>query len=582
MNIKTLTFGCAALAASMVQAATVDFPKAGGDLASAADWGGALPAATDTAQVSKNGTYTLSTDVSFANLVSTASDALFDFTGHTVYPQTTQWAVLMTEKNTKLTVKGGTIQVDNGQTALLQGAANAQLVLDGVTLKGTHSGDYDFTVSGYSAGGVVVVSNKSTITCRSLYASVNGATGTRFEIVDGSKVYADYRVRTCKGGTNGDAGGNIIRISGTGSLLCYTGSRDFEIGFNHTDETVIVDDHGELDATGKTLSLGGGAIACRAKLMLCNGATAKVGTLNGHSYDCALLVSNATFTATAFALGDAAGNTGNTARFYNAKVSIPWTNPFGGKYASANTISLEGGTIVSPGNVNAMFYRETNCVLRISGAGTRFGMDGAEGNFYMGNKDDFAGQSSVSNTVYLGDGAVMDCCRFVLTQTGNQLVIDNATLNLNGDDSVGFRCGYDGAPAITDKRGCKLVLKGAQPKLMSNSTVGNTFLMQNESILRFEIPAEGYPEGHVVITAQYVKPSSDTTLEIDCAEWVEKTGGKLHLVHTRYMGAAEYNWWGAYDKLPEKARIVIENGEGGAADIYLKSPKRTGLSVIIR
>ena len=37
MNIKTLTFGCAVLAVSMVQAATVDFPKAGGDLASAAD-----------------------------------------------------------------------------------------------------------------------------------------------------------------------------------------------------------------------------------------------------------------------------------------------------------------------------------------------------------------------------------------------------------------------------------------------------------------------------------------------------------------------------------------------------------------
>ena len=75
MNIRVLSSGCVALAASLAMGATVDFPGAGGDLATSTAGVG------DTIQLVNNGAYSLSEDRTFLSVAfaDTVTEIAFDF-----------------------------------------------------------------------------------------------------------------------------------------------------------------------------------------------------------------------------------------------------------------------------------------------------------------------------------------------------------------------------------------------------------------------------------------------------------------------------------------------------------------------
>ena len=74
-----MAMALAAAAGVVLCVGAVDFPSATGDIASAADWGGALPTTTDPVRfAANNGAYTASADVQFAAMTVTAVNAQFN------------------------------------------------------------------------------------------------------------------------------------------------------------------------------------------------------------------------------------------------------------------------------------------------------------------------------------------------------------------------------------------------------------------------------------------------------------------------------------------------------------------------
>ena len=129
--------------------------------------------------------------------------------------------------------------------------------------------------------------------------------------------------------------------------------------------------------------------------------------------------------------------------------------------------------------------------------------------------------------------------------------------------------------------GNALVLQGSRPKVTSaiESTTKDRFTFRggSKSILRFEIPEEGWERGHVAIDIKgKFTFGSDATLEIDCEDFVAKTGGKLHLIKAGYISEDSANTL-KKAVLPEGATLEVSNG-----NVYLKSPFKVGFVFSVR
>ena len=83
-KLKLCVGGLLAFFASALLAADRTYQNAGGDLAStdSEDWGGTAPGSSDTAIVTKDGTYTISRDVTFTRLRVRTTGSTFNFSGH--------------------------------------------------------------------------------------------------------------------------------------------------------------------------------------------------------------------------------------------------------------------------------------------------------------------------------------------------------------------------------------------------------------------------------------------------------------------------------------------------------------------
>ena len=65
---------------------------------------------------------------------------------------------------------------------------------------------------------------------------------------------------------------------------------------------------------------------------------------------------------------------------------------------------------------------------------------------------------------------------------------------------------------------------------------------------------------------------------MDCAEFVAKTGGKLHLIHAGSITSETKDRLDAYaSTLPERCTLIVED-----TDVYLKSPRVTGFVISFR
>ena len=127
-----------------------------------------------------------------------------------------------------------------------------------------------------------------------------------------------------------------------------------------------------------------------------------------------------------------------------------------------------------------------------------------------------------------------------------------------------------------------LKLCGKSPKVVVGSSNSGACWFANNSILRFEIPKEGYDEGCVPLemaTGCQLHFEPGCRLEIDCADFVAKTGGKLHLIHAgaNITDSVKTQLAACASTLPERCTLIVED-----KDVYIKSPRVIGFVLTYR
>ena len=231
-----------------------------------------------------------------------------------------------------------------------------------------------------------------------------------------------------------------------------------------------------------------------------------------------------------------------------------------------------------------MMARTHHSVFRVAGDGTSIGSTGAH--FYFGDNttDESAVGTfnSVSNRLEVLDGATFNARRLPVMGIANTVCISNATVNLGGDN-VGLRVGYNVQSGYSNSTNCVLVLQGTTPKVEINSVAADNDAcwFANGSTLRFEVPKDGYADGYVPLTtnSKFLMEDDASKLEIDCAEFVAKTGGKLHLIHAEggINAASKTRLAACVSTLPERCTLIVED-----TDVYLKSPRVAGFVISVR
>jgi hypothetical protein len=167
----------------------------------------------------------------------------------------------------------------------------------------------------------------------------------------------------------------------------------------------------------------------------------------------------------------------------------------------------------------------------------------------------------------------------------NGIIVSNGTLRTM-DVSHGIALGYRYAstsPYYTTN--CFLSVQGTEPFI---DLTGGNLRVVNGSRLRFEIPEDGYPQGHIPVAAGYFTFDPSAKIEIDCTGFVNKTGGKVKLMSIRNSISVTGIRKDDHEKiaqtivdsctgLPSGCSLVVEKKE-----IYLKTPSRKGMKIFVR
>ena len=592
MNIKTFAFGCAALAASVVQAETVDFPGAGGDLATSTAGGG------DTIRLVNNGTYSLSEDKVFLSMAfaDTVTEVAFDFGSAsrklTLSP-TANWLNMFGKDNAVGSFVRGEINVTTDKNIGLfrSGMKNGTATFGKDFFFNAPSAE--FVVSQYGKDNTLTITDGAKLTANIITLANNDVSGITLNIEKGAQVESKMRIYTGKNGTGGYAGRNRIVVSGENTLLKYSGAYRFCVGFNKKYDGVIVKDNATVDS--KIFQLGSGDNGSCAYLDVSNGADFKCTSLEFNGNASTATVDNASFTCKDGTKDGTFLFKGADSAFIVKGIGSSLTLPgFGSNNSKPldlfgaghrQLFSLEDGAKWSC-RFYAVATNTSHSVFRVTGSGSTFGSETSPQDFYFGTcYNQWAMPNSWSNRVEILDGAVFNSSRFILGGHANEVIVSNATLNV-ANDSVGLRIGYQSDAQAESNR---LILRGTTPAVRVTSTTNYRCVFTQGGTLRYEIPAEGYAADFVPLTClkDFAMVEGDVTtgklpgkLEIACDDWADavEPGTKLTLLRA---GTKLSNNFKNYVKntvastLPEGVKVIVTDYE-----VILK--KLGGLSVIIR
>lgn len=596
-KLKLCVGGLLAFFASVLLAADRTYQNAGGDLAStdSEDWGGTAPGPSDVAIINKTGTYTLSDDVTFGRLRVRATGCAFNFSGRKMFAPLFVDSV----ENAQNVFRGGFHDIRLGE---FRPAYNAKgintLFTDGCVITNTKTFYAARDCSNAKteiAGGTKVY----TATMRILDGggSAYGCDNT-LEIYDGGQLYVTNRIYSESNlpavTDETSRGGQCLIVRGAGSVLHDNtpgSSYLAAIGYQRGSCTFhFADNAYAYFRTGVHLGNGDNS------LLVENCATCNLVRVNFQSSGNVVSVSNAVLNCSRvtagnplFVYGAAASN--NLFRVYGPGASVTLgvnTGDFFGESNSGyNTVSFEGGASWGfDGNRTKMMARTHHSIFRITGERTTVGSTGRQ--FYIGDttvdSSEVATISSVSNRLEVLDGATFNARRLPVMGVANTVCISNATVNIGGNaDVVGLRVGYNVPNGYSNSTNCVLVLQGTTPKVEINSAAvdNGACWFSNGATLRFEIPKEGYADGYVPLTtnSKFLMDDEASKLEIDCAEFVAKTGGKLHLIHAEggITAASKTRLAACASTLPERCTLIVED-----KDVYLKSPRVIGFVLTYR
>lgn len=532
---KVVAVSIAFLSVLSSGAATNDFPNADSsfDLSSAAAWGGTLPSSTDTIRLNKSygQTLTISKDVTFDSLFFTKANS--SNTVEVVDPNVT--VTLKSELNTNpgirphgsesanLVLKGGTYDlcgkggIYGSSPADSSGGTSdryCKLTLDGVTV--TNAADIAAASARNVSGNKLTFTNGTRVwtktanyfmspTYYTTAASAVVSGGSQLIITDGSFIpFRNY------------LSGASLLVTGAGSIISNAtqSSTALDYLFYQSPKgcTIRVEDHGEIDfrpvyigysggANNQFIVSGGGILRFLngVSFAYSNGATTKLkvledglfevkGTLTLQKYENEIVVSNGTFKGTLHFGGDR-----NTVRVLGPKAKGPDVSTMFNGGAARSLLEFGDGAVYSStgfvygGGGDAC----SNTVAVIDGAtmtvGNFPGISYTTGHSLFGNTFRIANGGSFSVT-----GTSEGSGRFCVTGWDNQVIVSNGTLSAVNGVVIGeanLDQGSDKEKGNLANTGNKLILQGTCPRVTSPTT---SFIMRG-GVLRFEVPAGGYP-----------------------------------------------------------------------------------------
>ena len=580
MNCKMMAALVAVVGLSLSASATIyTFPTAGGDLSSATAWGSMRPTSADTAKIDKAGIYSLSEDVTFKDLDIRAAGCTFAIGGNkmTFAAVTGNSGIRVVASNGRTVLDGGTFDLVGANFQPNHAANDMVMVVTNGCVVTNVGSCYAGIVGNRNQ---LVVMDDAEVYAEKLFLAYNGGQGNSITIEDGGHVYVSNYIYSEGNATKGSYGGHVLEVRGSESFLRHAGSDPICWGFQCHSNIFRISDRAAVYSLNGGLTLGQGGAACSNNCVYVeNCATGSFKDVRCNSAGNVISVSNATLICSGeFDLGYAgASSSNNLFRAYGANTVL--TLPTGkdlfssrSKTNSFCTVSLEHGVTWNCGGRN-MMGRTHNSVFRITGNGTVVGDSASD--LYFGDKDVPLTMDSVSNRLEVLDGAMLHVKRIPVMGVANTLCVSNATLNITAD-SVGLRMGYRSSGSLATN--CVLVLQGKMPKVdIEDTDPSNTWTCRfdNGSTLRFEIPADGYAKDYVPFETEneFTLVDNASCLEIACDEFVAKTGGKLHLIHAGSISSTTANRLKAC-VLPERCSLIVDGG-----DVYLKSPKRSGLVI---
>ena len=545
-------------------AADYYFPSEGGDLASESGWGGTLPGTSDKAIVNKDGTYTLSHNVSFGRFNVETGLCLFDFVGYKM-TLSSDTGLLAGKDNGRSIFDGG--MLDFSSTAKCYPLFKANDAGTVFTNDCIVTNVVDFYATRYSNRSRVEVAGGARVYTTNFRLVSDTGTDNTLEIYDGGQMHVSGAAYTDANGTLGEYGGHTLRVRGEGSLFRYMKSGgEVAVGFQRTCNTIHVVDGGAIDfADNAALLLGGwnysaartnNALVVESsatanipkvqsntdanRVFVGDGATLTAAKLRLNSSMNVVIVSNATFNCMApqnstdaskegFNLATSATCTGNVFRIIGPDANLgvlPWpTYWFNGSHH--NMFSLEDGAKWGEASqFDALFKAEQHCTFRVTGAGTVFGDgEGRSNRFYIGNKNADVTTTCASNIVEVSGGAAFNASGIWMSGVDNAFVVSNGTVDVKYMN-LGFLMNDSSLAA-----NCMLRLCGTSPKVYVRG--GGYCRIANNSILRFEIPKTGYADNHVPLELSCeLNFDNSCSIEIDCEEFANGTYGTITLIQS--------------------------------------------------
>lgn len=605
MKLHKIVILAISLAATTAQAADRTYQNAGGDLASTetSDWGGAAPGSSDSVYVNRAGTYTLSDDVTFKHFRVGSNGSTFNFSDHKLTAQ----LFVENVENAYNVFSGGCIDINSSYVRSALNANGMTTVFKDGCIVTNAANFYVASCNGAdkscsNSKTEIAGSSKFYVGCLRLFDGngthkIYGHDNT-LEIYDGGQLYVTNRIYSDANTTvpvETSHGGQGLVVRGAGSVLndntpgsSYLAS----LGNSLSSNTFrFADNAYAYFRTGVSLNAG------RNSLLVENCATCNLVRVKFNSSDNIFSVSNAVLycsrvqsDAPLFVYDATASN--NLFRVYGPDTSLTLglnTGDFFGESNSGyNTVSFEGGVSWFGGSRTCMMARTHHSVFRVAGDGTSIGSTGAH--FYFGdnttNESAVGTFNSVSNRLEVLDGATFNAKRLPVMGIANTVCISNATANIGGgSDTVGLRVGYNVPNGYSNSTNCVLVLQGTTPKVEINSAAvdNGACWFSNGATLRFEIPKEGYADGYVPLTtnSKFLMDDEASKLEIDCAEFVAKTGGKLHLIHAEggITAASKTRLAACASTLPEGCTLIVSEDN---KDVYIKSRKCIGFVLMYK
>ena len=499
----------------------------------------------ETITISKDGIYTSEGDLSFGALSVTASPVTFDFSPSRKVTLTGSTVFNVATANANVYFKGGEWDA-RGVGSFYCGSANNcnnnNVLFDGCVWTNLSR----VYVGNYASNCKLTLDNASKVYAKDCFLiRRSNASAAEFNILGGSGLYflSEESVPFRTDNDEGNHSGRVT-VAGENSIL-FAPIGEFRFGYKTANHYLAVSNKASLVANKFIVGVNGSATG--SQVLVADEAMFTAKEISIRNPGCGMTVSNATLVVDSTANNAIKvgyeGRTGGSFVLSGANAQIDYA-PSGNVEVFAENGGGAEFRIENGANwavvANEIAGKTSNSVFRITSNG-KFNINAAgdennEGKgvlaFGPGAQDAGNPASSVSNRLEVCDGGELVFKQLRFSGHGNAFVVSNGLVRCTtGDNNNKIQIGYtrSGWDSSYKSKDCALVLRGENGRIEA----GNTMVqIQNGSVVKFDVPANGYGANIVPLTVRALSFAEGTSLEIDCEAFMHK-GGKVTLVKTR-------------------------------------------------